>query len=115
MGQLVSDVTEVLNYQKSKKSANSKRQEILEQMAKDEQAKTNLVKKALATQRAKYGASGVSAKSTTSGAVLNRLRDETAETYNNKKSENLKKLASASAKKPNLLKSWLSRAEKIVG
>jgi hypothetical protein len=114
MGQLVSDVTEVLNYQKSKKSTNNKRQEILQQIAKDEQTKTNLIKKALATQRAKYGASGVSAQSTTSGAVLKRLQDETAEPYNDKKNTNLAKLANTSSKKPNLLKSWLSRVDKIV-
>ena len=46
MGQLVSDVTDVLNYQKNKKSSNNKRQEILQQIAKDESAKTNLIKKA---------------------------------------------------------------------
>ncbi len=115
MGQLVSDVTDVLNYQKNKKSSNNKRQEILQQIAKDESAKTNLIKKALATQRAKYGASGVSASSTTSGAVLNRLRDEIAEPYNEKKKSNLSKIATTSAKKPNLLKSWLSRVDKIVG
>ena len=115
MGQLVSDVTDVLNYQKNKKSSNNKRQEILQQIAKDERTKTNLIKKALATQRAKYGASGVSASSTTSGAVLNRLRDEIAEPYNEKKNSNLAKIATTSAKKPNLLKSWLSRVDKIVG
>ena len=114
MGQLVSDVTEVLNYQKSKKSSNNARQQILQQIAKDEQTKTNLIKKALATQRAKYGASGVSAQSTTSGGVLNRLRDEVAEPYNDKKNTNLGKLANTAPKKTNLLKSWLSRVDKIV-
>ena len=44
MGQIVSDVTEVLNYKKSKKEAKSKRQEILQQMADDEATKINLVK-----------------------------------------------------------------------
>lgn len=114
MGQLVSDITEVLNYQKSKTSANNARQQILQQMAQDEKTKTNLVKKALATQRAKYGASGVSAQSTTAGAVLNRLRDEVAEPYENKKVANIAKLANTNPKKMNLLKTWLSRADKIV-
>ena len=40
MGQVVSDVTEVLDYKKAKKEAKSERKKILEQMAADEQAKT---------------------------------------------------------------------------
>ena len=115
MGQLVSDVTEVLNYQKSKKSANNKRQEILQQIAQDEQTKTNLVKKALATQRAKYGADGVSSTSTTAGAVLQRLRDEAEQPYQDKKTTNMKKLKSITTKKTNLLKKLLSRFDDIVG
>ncbi len=115
MGQLVSDVNEVLNYQKSKKSINNKRQEILQQIAKDEQTKTNLIKKALATQRAKYGASGANATSTSAGAVLQRLRDETAQPYQNKKEANLDKLRKTATKKPNLLKTLLSRFDDIVG
>lgn len=115
MGQLVSDVTEVLNYQKSKQNNANKRQEILQQMAQDELVKTNLVKKALATQRAKYGADGVSATSTTAGAVLKRLRDEAEQPYQNKKQSNLTKLKNIKNTKPNLLKQILSRADKIVG
>lgn len=115
MGQLVSDVNEVLNYQKSKKSANNQRQTILQQIAKDEQTKTNLVKKALASQRAKYGASGVNATSTTAGAVLKRMRDETAQTYDDKKANNLEKLNNIKTNKPNLLKKLLSRFDDIVG
>lgn len=60
MGQLVSDVSEILEYKQNKKEAKLQRQEILRQMAADEQTKNNLVKKALATQRAKYGAGGMS-------------------------------------------------------
>jgi len=115
MGQLVSDVTDVLNYQKSKKSDNNKRQEILQQIAKDEQTKTNLVKKALASQRAKYGADGVNATSVTAGAVLKRLRDETSEPYQDKKKTNLEKLKNTQTKKPNLLKKLLSRLDDIAG
>ena len=47
MGQLVSDVTKVLDYQESKKSAENQRQKILAQMAEDEATKTNLIKKVL--------------------------------------------------------------------
>lgn len=115
MGQLVSDVTDVLNYQKSKKSANTKRQAILQQIAQAEQAKTNLIKKALASQRAKYGASGVNAASTSAGAVLQRLRDEAAQPYDEKQATNLKNLKNIKTTKPNLLKTLLSRFDKIVG
>ena len=115
MGQLVSDVNDVLNYQKSKKSTNNKRQEILQQIAKDEKNKTNLVKKALATQRAKYGADGISASTTSAGAVLQRLRDETEESYADKKAANLEKLKNIKTTKPNLLKKLLSRFDDIVG
>ena len=45
MSQLVSDVTEILDYQDSKKSAKSSRQEILAQMASDDAEKKNLIKK----------------------------------------------------------------------
>ena len=115
MGQLVSDVTQVLNYQKSKQSADNKRQEILQQIEKDEKNKANLVKKALATQRAKYGASGANAKTTSAGAVLERLRNETEQPYNDKKEANLKKLQNTKTKNTNLLKTLLSRIDKVVG
>lgn len=45
MGQLVSDVTKVLDYKESKKDAENQRQQILAQMAQDEATKTNLIKK----------------------------------------------------------------------
>lgn len=45
MGQLVSDVRDILDYSDSKKEAESTRQKILAEMAADEQEKTNLVKK----------------------------------------------------------------------
>lgn len=115
MGQLISDVNEVLNHQKSKTTTNNERQKILQQIAKDEQTKTNLIKKALATQRAKYGADGTSATTTSSGAVLKRLRDETAQPYDDKKAENLEKLKNVKTKKTNLLKTLLSRFDNIVG
>ena len=115
MGQLVSDVSEILDYQDEKKQAKNARQEILKQMAADEAEKTNLVKKALATQRAKYGASGVSARGLSQGAVLARLKSETEKPYTEKRNANLKKLKSAKAKKQNLLKTILSRFDDLVG
>ncbi len=115
MGQLVSDVTEVLDYKDSKKQAKSQRQEILRQMAEDEKTKNNLVKKALATQRAKYGASGMSAGGITEGTVLKRIKSEVAEPYNTKRAANISKLKQTKVKKPNLLKTWLARFDDIIG
>lgn len=115
MGQIVSDVTDILDYQDAKKTVKKERQEILAQMAADDAEKTNLVKKALAAQRAKYGASGVSTNNVTAGAVLKRLKSETAAPYEAKRRNNLTKLKNAKAKKPNLLKSLLSRFDDIVG
>ena len=115
MAQLVSDVTELLDYKDNKKESKSARQAILQQMAADEQDKTNLVKKTLATQRAKYGASGVSSRGQTAGAVLTRLKSETEEPYNKKRATSLQKLKSTRASKPNLLKSILSRFDSLVG
>lgn len=113
MGQLVSDVTDILDYKDAKKSAKTQRQEILAQMASDHAEKTNLIKKVLAAQRAKYGASGMSG-GVTEGAVLKRLQSETTKPYEDKRQENLKKLKNARAKKPNLLKSLLSRLDNII-
>ncbi len=116
MGQIVSDVTDVLDYKKSKKEASSKRKEILQQMADDEKTKTNLVKKALAAQRAKYGAGGMSRENMTTGAVLKRIQDETAQPYDDKRRTNITKLKSMDkAKSTNLLKKLLAHFDDLVG
>lgn len=115
MGQLVSDVTKVLDYKDSKKSAENQRQKILEQIASNENTKTNLIKKVLAEQRAKYGATGNSGTSLSENAVLKRLRSETAQPYEEKKKTSLEQLKSIKVKKPNLLKTWLSKIDKIAG
>ena len=115
MGQLVSDVEKILDYKESKKNAESERQKILEQMAQDESTKTNLIKKVLSAQRAKYGATGNGNKGMSEKAVLKRLRDETAEPYDVKYKNNLEKIKSTQTKKPNLVKSWLSKIDKIAG
>ncbi len=114
MGQIVSDVTDILDAKESKKQAKSQRKEILAQMASDDAEKNNLVKKVLATQRAKYGASGAGATGITQGAVLKRLTAETAQPYEEKHKTNLKKLKETKAKKTNLLKTLLSRLDDIV-
>ena len=115
MGQIVSDVTDILNYQDSKKDANATKKQILADMAADETEKQNLVKKVLASQRAKYGASGMSGKGLTEDAVLNRMKSETEKTYENKKKTNLNKLKNAKAKKKNLLLSMLQHFDKLIG
>ncbi len=115
MGQLVSDVTKVLDYKDSKKDAENQRQQILAQMAQDEATKMNLIKKVLSTQRAKYGASGNSGTGFSERAVLKRLRDETAAPYDEKYKNNLQKIQNTKAKKTNLVKTWLSRIDKIAG
>ena len=115
MGQLVSDVTKVLGYKDAKQKATNERQKILADMAQDEATKTNLIKKVLATQRAKYGASGNSGTSFSEQSVLKRLRAETSEPYEEKRKTNLERLKNTKAKKPNLLKTWLAGIDKIAG
>lgn len=115
MGQFVSDVESILNYKSDKKEAKNERQKVLAQIERDEAAKSNLVKKALAKQRATYGAGGMSGKGMTEEAVLKRIRDETEEPYNEKKITNLEKLSQIkSSKKGGLLKSLISQFESLV-
>lgn len=116
MGQIVSDVTEVLDYKKAKKEARSERKKILNQIATDEQAKTNLVKKVLATQRAKYGASGMNGagRGMTEEAVLKRLREETESPYKEKYRANMEKFKKTKATKPNLIKMALTRFDSMM-
>ena len=115
MGQLVSDVTKVLDYQESKKSAENQRQKILAQIAEDEATKTNLIKKVLSAQRAKYGASGNTGVGLSENAVLKRLRSETAKPYDEKYQENIDKIKKLKVQKPNILKTWLANIDKITG
>ena len=115
MGQLVSDVTKVLDYNNSKKEAKNQRQKILEQIASNENTKANLIKKVLSEQRAKYGATGNSGTSLSEDAVLKRLRSETAQPYEEKKKTSLEQMKKIKVKKPNLLKAWLSKVDKIAG
>ena len=115
MGQIVSDVSDILNYQDNKKNTNAKKKQILADIAKDEQEKQNLVKKVLASQRAKYGASGMSNNGLTEDAVLTRMKKETEQPYDSKKDANIKKLKNTKTTKKNLLLSALSHLDKLVG
>ncbi len=114
MGQIVSDVTSVLDYKKNKSEAKNARQQILQQIATDEQNKTNLVKKALAAQRAKYGAGGMTNRGMTEEAVLRRIQDETSAPYDEKRRTNIEKMKNIKTKKTNLLKSILSRFDELM-
>lgn len=114
MGQIVSDVSDILDYNKNKKETHTARKQILAQMAEDEKKKTNLVKKVLATQRAKYGASGVAGRGTSTDAVLARLKSETEEPYNEKHKANIGKLQTTKVKKTNLVKTILSRFDNLL-
>ena len=115
MGQIVSDVTDILDYKNNKSEIKKQRQQILKQIAADETEKNNLVKKVLATQRAKYGAGGVKSDGVSSGAVLRRLTEETAAPYREKRRNNLNKIKNLSVKKPNLIKTLLSRFDELMG
>ena len=115
MGQVISDVKDILNYQDSKQNVKETKKEILRQMASDEVSKQNLVNKVLATQRAKYGASGMRSRGQTQGAVLARLRDEAEKPYTDKKIANMEKLKNARAQKKNLLLAALEHFNKLVG
>lgn len=115
MGQLVSDVSSVLDWGDSKREAENERQKILADMAADEREKTNLVKKTLAAQRAKYGASGMSGTSMSSGAVLKRLKSDTAAPYVEKQKSNAEKLKQIRVSRPNLLQKILDRFDDLLG
>ncbi|MDR1206883.1 MAG: hypothetical protein LBK26_00505 [Rickettsiales bacterium] len=115
MGQLANDVQSILGNKNENKEIKQERQKVLDQIANDEAAKTNLVKKALAKQRAAYGAGGMTGKGMTEEAVLRRMRDETEEPFNDKKRSNMDKLSKLrKLKKTNLLKSIISNFEKIM-
>jgi len=114
MGQILSDVTDILNYQDSKREVAASKKQILDQMAKDENEKQNLVKKVLASQRAKYGASGMSPKGLTEETVLKRMKNETEQPYENKRRTNLEKLKNTNAKKKNILVSVLEHMDELI-
>ena len=81
MGQIASDVTSIIDNRRERREARNERQIILERMAKDAAAKNNLVRKNLAAQRARFGSGGMKGSGKTEGAVLERLRNETHESF----------------------------------
>lgn len=94
--------------------ASTARKKILADMAADEKTKTNLVKKALAAQRAKYGASGMSNRGMTEDAVLRRLQSETSAPYDEKRRKSLEKLRQVKTTRPNLLKKLMDKFDSLV-
>lgn len=113
MGQLVNDVEEILNNKEEKKAAKTERQKILADMKKVNAEKQNLIKKVLASQRAKFGAGGTDDGMSTD-AVLKRLENETSEPYEEKLREANAKLRKIKAPKSNLLKSLLGQFENLL-
>lgn len=114
MGQIISDVTDILNYKENKNANEKNKKKILDDIASNEAEKENIVKKVLGAQRAKYGASGMSNAGLTEKNVLNRLEQETEAPYENKKNENIAKLKSIKTKKKNMLVSILEHLDKLV-
>ena len=115
MGQLASEIENLVKYEKSKKNARAEKSKIISSISADDAKKSNLVKKALATQRAAFGAGGSTGKGMTDQAVLDRLRRETEEPFNEKRIKDLESLSKIKpVKKRNLLKSILSQFDSIL-
>jgi hypothetical protein len=116
MGQIISDVTDVLDYKENKKQAKEAKKQIMQDIIANDTEKQNLVKKVLASQRAKYGASGMSSNGLTEEKVLARLKQETEKPYETKKEANLRKLKNTKTqKKKDLLTTIIGRLEKLMG
>ncbi|MDR0319132.1 MAG: hypothetical protein LBH81_00110 [Rickettsiales bacterium] len=81
MSQYQNEINEILgvNDKKEKDKIKSERAKVNAQLAEDKAQRANLVKKALAAQRAKFGAAGSSGDSASDAAVLKRLSEEAAE------------------------------------
>ena len=114
MGQLVNEIENAMHDSKAKKEVKKERQKIMDQIAADEAAKANLVKKVLAKQRAAYGAGGMTGKGMTEEAVLKRLREETEQPFDEKKASNKDKMSKLKTpKKTNLVKLVTSQLKEI--
>ncbi|MBQ6027178.1 MAG: hypothetical protein IJL21_01315 [Alphaproteobacteria bacterium] len=114
MGQIISDVTDILNYKENKNTNEKNKNKILAEIASDEAEKQNIVKKVLATQRARNGANGMSNNGITEKNVLTRLQQEIERPYDNKKKSNMIKLGNITTKKKNMLTSILEHLDKLI-
>lgn len=114
MGQIISDITDILNYKENKNIDEKNKNKILSDIAADEAEKQNIVKKVLGAQRAKNGALGMSNDGLTEKNVLNRLQQETEAPYEDKKKANIAKLNNIRTKKKNMLTSILEHLDKLI-
>ncbi|MBP5485390.1 MAG: hypothetical protein J6Y07_01645 [Alphaproteobacteria bacterium] len=114
MGQIVSDVTDILNYKENKNAAEKNKKKILSDIESDEIEKQNIVNKVLGAQRAKFGASGMSNDGATEKNVLDRLQKEIETSYENKKQANMMKIGDIKTKKKNILTSILEHLNKLI-
>ena len=113
MGQLVNDVEEIINNKENQNEAKSERKKILAEMQQVNSQKTNLIKKALASQRAKFGAGGSDSGMSTD-AVLKRLTSETAEPYDKTLQDAKYKLGKIKTPHINLLKTFLGKFDELL-
>jgi hypothetical protein len=114
MGQIASDIETILNDKQARKDAKSERQKLLADMRRVNAEKTNVLKKALAAQRARFGAGGASGGGMSADAVLRRLESETAEPYEEKLRDAREKISRIKTPKTNLLKTMLGRFEQLL-
>jgi hypothetical protein len=116
MGQIANEIESTLNNKKARKETRKERGQILDRIAADEAAKTNLVKKALAKQRAAFGAAGMSGKGMTEEAVLKRLREETEQPFDEKKAANLNRISKQrKPRRTNLVRLFNSQISQLFG
>ncbi|MDR1026909.1 MAG: hypothetical protein LBL46_00650 [Rickettsiales bacterium] len=108
MGQMVSDIEQVLNNKQARAEAKNARQKVVEEIRRTELEKTSLIKKALASQRAKFGAAG-GGQSVSQDAVLARLRGEEAAPFDEQIRAAREKISTIKAPKINLLTTWMKR------
>ena len=110
MGQLISDVEEILDNKKARTAADNERKKMLEEMRRINAEKENLVRKSLAAQRAKFGAgTGGGSAGMSSEAVFKRLKSETAEPFDAQLRGAMDKLNKIQTPRANLLKKWAKR------
>ncbi|MDR1697030.1 MAG: hypothetical protein LBR41_02290 [Rickettsiales bacterium] len=106
---VVSQATKINDNLKGPKDTTKEaRKRLQEHMANEEKNKTNLVQKALATQRAKYGAAGASGRGMTEEAVLKRLRAEVEQPFDERKKDDLLQLKKLKKPKRNIFKNILA-------
>jgi hypothetical protein len=113
MGQIANDIETILNNKQARKEAKSERQKLLAEMQRVSAEKTDMLKKALAAQRARFGAGGTGG-GMSADAVLKRLESETGEPYEDKLRDAREKMKKIKTPKTNLLKTLLNRFDALL-